>query len=452
MNIELAYGIRDGCIVHISEVDPAENGEKCNCRCPLCGGALVAKLKNDRRQRHFAHKASSNCDISQAQQTGLHLLAKEILLENKKILVPGLTISHHEIVLDAADMSSAAKVDIKLPKINARQVSYDSVGIERTIGDIIADAVIHIGEASCIVEVAVTHFVDVDKARKIKALGIPAFEIELSNLLENPQSREAVAAAVLYDETNRHWVFNPKRDRLIKEKRAEFQKAYDAEVRRKELKEKRSQDYRHNNLNALQKLMDPENYAAELNRLRNDQKAAWWLKRFVFSGGLTDYPFYMNIPITGEFVFSCDRRIWQGKLFEDYIYRGFDRDVCIFRTSEIRKRISKGHLIIRYDMQKTYRTTLTINGQEQEISFSYDVIQRYFEYLDLLGFATRIDYEWFSTRPVSLDPPNRLAAEVLKEIIKTVDCSNPNINQIIKHELLVRLPENEKNKVLEWDK
>ena len=451
MDIKLAYGIRDGHVVHISEIEPAEKGEKCNCSCPLCGGILVARL-GDKRQRHFAHKAASNCDITYAQQTGLHLLAKEVLRENGQILVPGLTISRREIISGTVDSFAAAEVEIGLPTIKAVPVEYDTVEIEKTIDDIVADAVIYIGGTPCIVEVAVTHFVDEVKTKKLEALALPAFEIDLSGLLEKSQSRDAIAAAVLSDESNRNWVFNPKRERLLKEKKAEFQIEYDAVVRKRELAEKRKTEYRESNLRALQELMDPENYAKELDRLRDNEKAVWWLKRFVFSKGLSEYPFYMDIPITGECVFSCDRRIWQGKLFEDYVYQGFDQDLCIFSTSQIRKRISKGHLIIQYDKQKTYRTTIFINGQEQEISFSYDVVQRYFEYLELLGFVSRVGYEWLSKRPVSLDPPNHLAADVLNEILKSVDRSSPDINQRIKNELLLRLPESEKNKVHIWDK
>lgn len=452
MNVKLAYGIREGQIVHISEIMPAEKGEKCNCTCPACNGILIAKLKEEHRKRHFAHKDACDCDITYAQQTGLHLLAKEIIRENSQILVPGLTISRHEIAPGAADVFAAAEVDIDLPAIAALLVDYDTVEIEKTIGGIVADAVIKVGGKLCIVEVAVTHFVDEIKTKKLEALALPAFEIDLSGLLEKPQSREAIAAAVLSDESNRHWVFNPKRERLLKEKKAEFLKKYEAEVRKRELAEKRKKEYRQSNLSALQDLMDPEKYAKELDRLRDDEKATWWLKRFIFSKGLSEYPFYMNIPVTGECVFSCDRRIWQGKLFEDYVYQGFGQDLCIFSTSQIRKRISKGHLIIQYDKQKTYRTTVIINGREQEISFSCDVVQRYFEYLELLGFVSRVGYEWFSKRPVSLDPPNRQAANILIDILKSVDVASPDVDQIIKAELLARLPESEKNIVQSWDK
>ena len=49
MNIKLEYGIREGHVVHISELEPEEKGEKCNCTCPVCNGNLVAKLKGDYR-------------------------------------------------------------------------------------------------------------------------------------------------------------------------------------------------------------------------------------------------------------------------------------------------------------------------------------------------------------------------------------------------------------------
>ncbi len=440
MNVKLAYGIREGHIIHISELAPTEKGEKCNCICPICNGVLVAKLKDDRRQRHFAHKVSNNCDIIHAQQTGMHLLAKEIIRGNSRILVPGLVISRLEIVSGVADYSVAAEVDIELPDIKACTVEYESVDIEKSIGGIVADAVIRINGAPCIVEIAVTHFVDEIKVKKLEALNLPAFEIDLSDLLEKPQTHESIVAAVLSNETNRRWICNPKRTRLLEEKRTEFQKNYDSVLRKRELAEKRKQEYKQKNLCVLQELMEPENYAVALKQLRNDEQASWWLKRFAFSKGLTEYPFYMDIPITGEFVFSCDRRIWQGKLFEDYVYRGFGQELCIFSISQIQRRISKGKLIIRYDWQKAYHTTLLINGQEREISFSYDVIQRYFDYLDFLGFVSHIDYEWCSRRPVSLEPPNKATASVLKNVIEAVDTFAPDIDLIIDNELLSRFP------------
>lgn len=450
--IKLAYGIREGRIVHISEIDPAEKGEKCYCTCPVCNGILVAKLKDDRRQRHFAHKASSNCDIFHAQQTGLHLLAKEIIRENRRILVPGLVISRQEIVSGVTDVSVAAEVDINLPNINACPVEYDSVDIEKSFGDIIADAVILSGGKRCIVEVAVTHFVDEVKTKKLEAMGLPVFEIDLSGLLKKPQTRASIESSVLSDETNRYWIFNPKRNTLLEERRAEFRNKYNAVVLKRELAEKRKQEYRQNSISVLQRLMEPENYATELARLRNDEKAAWRLNNFYFSKGLAEYPFYMDIPITGEFVFSCDRRIWQGKLFEVYVYWGFGEEICCFHIDKICDGIFEGKTKnLQYDTKKSYSTMILLNGQKQKIYFPYDVVRRYFEYLDLLGFVNHDGYDWYSGRPKSLDPPNHLVARILNEILQSIHGSPPEVNQIIKAELLTRLPESEKNRILAWN-
>ena len=454
MNVKLAYGVRAGKIVHISEIAPEEKGEKCNCLCPECNGVLIAKLKDDCRQRHFAHKAYNNCDISHAQQTGLHLLAKEIIQENNAILVPGFTISRSELISGTTDHAVANTVKIDLPKKDAQRVEYDAVDIQKSLGDIIADAVITVKGRAVVVEIAVTHFVDEVKTKKLEALMIPAFEINLSGLIESVQTRELIAEAVLSEEANRQWVFNPKRESLLVEKKAEFQTAYAAELQKRELSAKQKKETKQKNLRALQKLMEPVNYQNELRRLRNDERAAWWLKRFAFSDGLTEYPFYMDIPITGEVVFSCDRRIWQGKLFEDYVFNCFGNDSCIFGVSEIQKRISKEkleRLKITYDKQRAYHTIITIGGTEKEVSFSYDVVRQYFNYLDLIGFVSNLGYNWYSKKPVSMEPPNTANASLLSKIIESVDSASPNIDEIIKKELLSRLPEDEKNSVLQWE-
>ena len=450
MDIKLAYGIRDGRVVLVSELEKTENGEKCNCTCPECGGILIAKL-GEKRRRHFAHKTACDCDDEHAQETGVHLLAKEIIRENRRIYVPGFDIAWHEIVPKDIDISVAAQVNIELPHMNGRLVEYDSVEIEKSIDDIVADAVIKVGGISCIVEVAVTHYIDEAKTKKLEEIGLSALEIDLNDLWKNSPTRDDVVAAVLSDETNRHWAFNPLREQRLREKKNEFQKKYDAEELKQEQNEIRKLAYRQTNIYALQEMMKPENYASELNRLRNDKQATGWLKYFDFSKMLPEYPFYMDIPITGECVFSCDRRVWQGKLFDDYVYKGFGADLYSFSIGEIKKRVDKWNGQIQYDKRKAYRTTVYINGLEQEISFSYDVVQRYFYYLELLGFVYRVGYKLYSERPVSLDPPNSLIAGILNDILKSVDCSSPNINQIIKSELLSRLSGKEKNFVLERD-
>ena len=76
-NIKIKYGLRNDKIIHISELNNEERGLKCNCICPFCKTSLEAKL-GTKNQHHFAH-TNLNCDTKIAQQTALHLLAKEII-------------------------------------------------------------------------------------------------------------------------------------------------------------------------------------------------------------------------------------------------------------------------------------------------------------------------------------------------------------------------------------
>ena len=68
-----------GRIVGIDEV---ESGLKCNCVCPHCGARLEAK-KGKKNIHHFAH--SENTETSFCSESALHLAAKEILKEERKI-------------------------------------------------------------------------------------------------------------------------------------------------------------------------------------------------------------------------------------------------------------------------------------------------------------------------------------------------------------------------------
>lgn len=460
-DIKLSYGLRDGHIVLISEIDKNERGEKCKCTCPKCGEVLIARLGEVKRP-HFAHKSLCNCDDKNAQESGLHTLAKEIIKDNSSIFVPGFEITRAEITPKDINPYFAAMVKLGSLKMSGCNVTYNSVEIEKPIDNIVADAVIRVKEKEiekeCIVEVAVTHFVDEIKRQKLKEIGRSAFEIDLSDLLMSLPTREMVEAAVLSDKENRYWVFNPLKEQKIREKKAELREKYDEEKRKEKQAEKRKKEYRDNNIIALQELMNPDNYARELNQLRDDKRAVGCLNWLDFSKGkgLKEYPFYMDIPITGECVFTCDRRIWQGVLFNDYVYKGFNQDICFFNVKAIQDRFYSGKSMIKYDPKRTYRASLVINGKEQEVSFSYDVIRRYFEYLNLLGFISGSGYKWNSERPVSLDPPNTqtasILAYILKEVLKPEDYSSPNINQIIKDELINLLNEPEKSIVLGWDK
>lgn len=70
----------------------------------------------------------------------------------------------------------------------------------------------------------------------------------------------------------------------------------------------------------IEQLQIGNNYENEIKRLRNDVAFMNLFKHRSFYKDGMAVPFYMDIPITGEVVFDCDRRIWQSAIFDMFIY------------------------------------------------------------------------------------------------------------------------------------
>ena len=372
--------------MHISEIAPEENGIKCGCVCPACGAALQARRGHGKRRPHFAHYGSFTCDPVHAQQTGLHMMAKKILSENNEILLPGWSLSRADATPTDGDKTFFSLVKIDLPSVTARKYEYRFIEAEKRFTDMTTDALIEIRGQLCAVEIAVTHFTDDLKRRKAQSLALPMLEIDLSRWI-NETEKGKIVDAVLFASNNRRWIYNPKQDAAIKEKRSE---------------------YRHK--------ADELASARKKRSIRDDNEAEEWFIRFGFKG-LRWYPFYMDIPISGDSVFPCDRRIWQGRLFEEYVYR----TIGDFTIDQVQKRLSAGDL-------DPYAT----NRDERVL---YEVISKYFEYMELIGFVSRNGAVWHVDKPHTTVPPNQRAARALRAILAHVDTSTPNIDVVIEKEL-----------------
>lgn len=70
-------------LVHIDRVP---NGKACNCTCPSCHKALMAKNGGMEREHHFAHLSNEPCEG--AYESALHLLAKNIIENEGGIMLP----------------------------------------------------------------------------------------------------------------------------------------------------------------------------------------------------------------------------------------------------------------------------------------------------------------------------------------------------------------------------
>lgn len=159
------FGIRDGTIVHISELRPADRGLKCRCTRPSCGDQLQAKLGNV-RIHHFSHSPGRECAGN--RESALHALSKEIFAKNDWFMMPEARVWHGS---DSVQVASAC------------YVRYVDVQAECSVGGIRADIALGRTDASklpFLIEVAVTHFVDEEKHAKLRELDYPCIEIDLS--------------------------------------------------------------------------------------------------------------------------------------------------------------------------------------------------------------------------------------------------------------------------------
>ncbi|RWD16089.1 MAG: hypothetical protein EOS75_30025 [Mesorhizobium sp.] len=185
---QLVYGRRDdGSMAHISEV---QRGLACGCKCPACGGRLVARLKDDHVVPHFAHNDGEVC--SGGPETVLHLLAKEAFRINPKILLPErLGLDKGRVV-----MKPGQEVETELLRLE-----YSDP--KKIIPDLYVRALTY----DLFVEVAVTHVSDDTKIQRLREHGTMAVEIDLSRLPRD-STREQIEEAVLRS-APRYWLYHP---------------------------------------------------------------------------------------------------------------------------------------------------------------------------------------------------------------------------------------------------
>lgn len=191
---KIPFGLKEKKLIHISEVS---SGASCECTCPCCGEHLIAR-KGEIKIHHFAHKSNAVCEG--VFETAIHLLAKEILIEHKELYTP---------VFEKEDFIKEGVL-----------VKFDNIVLEKTIKindeTIIPDAIGVLNGKEVLIEFAKTHFVDKAKKEKIKKLGLPCIEIDLSGV----ECKKEVIIELLRNKLGnekkpqKYWINNPHFDKL----------------------------------------------------------------------------------------------------------------------------------------------------------------------------------------------------------------------------------------------
>lgn len=185
----LTVGLRNGVITNIADV---ERGLACDCICSACGEKLVAK-KGAKMMHHFAHYAGHTCEYG--YESSLHLMAKEILSNAKRIMIP--TVYLH--------FPNSYKDDVLL--CDAKEIVIDKVELEKRLGNIIPDVVVYAGKKKLLVEIYVTHCIDDEKLSKLRSADLSTIEIDLSKK-ENTTTVDELREILLGDNNLKTWKYN----------------------------------------------------------------------------------------------------------------------------------------------------------------------------------------------------------------------------------------------------
>lgn len=443
LEIQLQYGIFEGKIVSIDDIPHEEKGLRCNCTCPGCGGALIARLGKQKRH-HFGHHGAT-CNLAHAQQTALHMLAKEIIEQDKLFAFPGYSVSLEDIGWD-----DNHRVMYNMPRSLEYRKAYTakctSVTLEKKVSSFVPDIVVDIYGRTCLIEIAVTHFIDEAKQEKIDAVGLPVVEVDLSSFIGQQITRSIIRDALVAQIENKKWLYNPLREEAIEWAKAEYAKLYNATLEREEAerqkwlkrsqekgkKEKIREKKREETAFLLEDLFEPENYKYELQQLRSDAKFQMVLQNLHLREEIeSGIPFFLDIPITGEMVFACDRRIWQAALFDKFIYyRKMDEDETVRIGMNKIQACMRDHMdFVPIEWKLASRATVLFNGKRQDFTLFYDVIRKYLDYLHYIGFVSKLYYGVASVERIkTLTPPNEEHAKLLQSAIERVDQFAPDVD------------------------
>lgn len=178
MDAYLTYAVSENG--HLVHVDDVPNGEACGCTCPKCGSKLIAKNKGQHNQHHFAHVMENDC--IKPEESALHLMAKEILSEYKKIMLP-----QNSFQVAAVRLFQSVEVESYDKELSLRP---DCVG--DTDGQ------------KLWVEFKRSHEVDTDKAAKIKSAKIECVEIDINKCPLDPLKMKEFLEGSSED---RQWIY-----------------------------------------------------------------------------------------------------------------------------------------------------------------------------------------------------------------------------------------------------
>lgn len=314
--IKLPFGLnKEGTLVHISDV---ASGKKCTCICPSCYSPLIA-AKGTKNQHHFRHDANDEC--ASGLESAIHFAAKKIIKERKSITLPEC--------VSRAEMRDSRGIEYTEEEIvvqNGTVISFDDVEEEIELHGIKADILATSSHKQLIIEIFYRHKVDDEKYIKIVKANISAIEIDLSDLTPEDVVDWDSFWLRINDTGRIKWLYNAKAydsiyrnlegriDKIIQEKERQY-------AREKLERQKQEEREKRELLQALERLkpLCSREHIEELNENAEAHKVWQRTKKYLKYSWL-NLPDFLKAEVpNGDWIFDCDRRVWQSAFYSCFI-------------------------------------------------------------------------------------------------------------------------------------
>lgn len=197
-------------------IEDVANGIACGCHCPVCGEALIAKNGGQLKEHHFAHASGSDC--AGAYETALHQLSKDIICQEKVIMVPRYLAKSKNDDDYEPDLEEYEKID-------AHQIRFEAVEAEQRndAPDIQPDCVgITSDGLRLFIEICVTHAIDKAKRKKIRKGNFDCIEIIIPRNF--PLDKARLTDLICHQQESRKWIHFPYGENVLAEKKERLQK------------------------------------------------------------------------------------------------------------------------------------------------------------------------------------------------------------------------------------
>lgn len=421
---EVLYGInKNKDVVSIYDIPTGQTGLACECVCPECGKPLLAcALESTKMVRHFRHVDASGCIPEKVNETTVHFMAKKAIAEIDGFIVPSKRIFAEETaigilppyVLDAMgrDVYTIAE---------AQTIKFKKVKLEKTKSGVRPDAIVRTKEGDTLfVEFYCTHKVGIEKRDKIRKSGIATIEIDISKYKREPISYEELKRVLIEDVNNKQWIYFPECEKYLNDATAHYQRAIDV-LTMKSLSKEEVESIKRGK--KITEALIPENYKEAVLKLRDDDSFMNIVTETSFYKEKRGIPFFIDFPVAGEIAYKTDRRIWQGLIFDYFVYNANIKRH--FSDSEIVEYLIKE---CKIPVEEDFSVKTAVNGRY--MCWTKDAVNEFMYVLSWLGFIERQSYSggfFYKTKQENsktICSPLEEESELISNFYSTVDTNS----------------------------